>query len=412
MMELTVLLFAGILIATGLFFGKVAKYFKLPNVTGYLVGGLLVGPSFFNIIKTEQIHSLTVVSSVALGFIAFSIGNEMKISYFKRAGTRPIVIAVLEAVMGVLFVLIAVLLYFVITGRFNLDNLRFALVLSAIAAATAPAATMMVVRQYRAKGPLTETLLSVVAIDDSVAIVLFGILVAVANALGNTSDASLVLHLLKPFYEILISLVLGGITGVLLMWGCRIFSSRGNRISLVIALLFILLYLVKLLEGSSLLAAMAMGFVFVNASQHVDEINQLTNNITPPIFILFFVLSGAELNIQVLFQVGMIGIIYVLFRVGGKIFGAWWGAKITKADPVISKYLGYALVPQAGVAIGLSLVATQVLPEAIGSSIRMIILAATLIYELFGPVITKIALTKAGDIKIEPHKPKKQEATT
>ena len=398
MMELTSLFYAGLLILTGLAFGKLAKLFKLPNVTGYLVGGLLVGPSFLGFIQAEAIHSLTIVSTVALGFIAFSIGNEMKISYFKRAGARPIIIAVFEALFGVLFVLVAVLLYFLVIGQLSLENLRFALVLSAIAAATAPAATMMVVRQYRAKGSLTETLLSVVAIDDSVAIVLFGLLVAIANALGNTSSAPVLLQILKPFYEILVSLATGALTGVLLLFGCRLFSSRGNRISLVIGLLFVLLYVVGLLEGSSLLAAMAFGFVFVNMSKHVEEINSLTNYITPPIFILFFVLSGAELDITVLTHVGLIGFIYVIFRVCGKVFGAWWGARITKAEPKIAKYLGFALVPQAGVAIGLSLVATQVLPPAIGSSIRMIILAATLIYELTGPVITKIALKRAGEI--------------
>jgi Kef-type K+ transport system membrane component KefB len=401
-MELSVLYYAGILIATGLLFGKIAKALRLPNVTGYLVGGLLVGPSILGILNMEGLHSLDVVSSVALGFIAFSIGNEMKISYFKRAGTRPIIIAVMEALMAVLFVLVAVLLFFLIQGQLTLVNIRFALVLSAIAAATAPAATIMVVRQYKAKGPLTETLLSVVAIDDSVAIVLFGLLVAISNALGNTTDASILMQLLKPFYEIIVSLLLGGISGILLVLGCRWFTGRGNRTSLVIALLFLLLFVVDIVEGSPLLSAMAMGFVFVNLSRHVDEVNNLTYAITPPIFILFFVLSGAELNLGILLQVGLIGLVYVLFRVAGKIFGAWWGSKITKADPVISKYLGFTLIPQAGVAIGLSLIATQVLSPEMGSSIRVIILSATLLYELFGPVVTKIALTKAGEIVTVP----------
>ncbi|MBU1144806.1 MAG: cation:proton antiporter [Firmicutes bacterium] len=400
-LNITVLFYSGIIIATGLLFGKIAKYVKLPNVTGYLVGGLLIGPSIFNIIKEEALPGLEIVSTVALGFIAFSIGNELKLSYFKKVGPRPIIIAVFEALFGVLFVLGSVLIYFLIIGQLTTENFRFALVLAAIAAATAPAATLMVVRQYKAKGTLTDTLLSVVAIDDSVAIMLFGICVAIANAIGQSaSEASVFVQITAPFLEILVSLGIGGLFGIILIYACKWFTGRGNRISLVIATIFLTIYIADLLGGSSLLACMMVGGLFANVSKKYEEVNGLVYFVTPPIFIMFFVLSGAELKLSVLSVVGIIGIVYVLFRVFGKIFGAWFGSKITHAEPKIAKYLGYALVPQAGVAIGLSLIATQVLNPVMGAQIRAIVLSATLIYELTGPIITKIILKKAGEIVV------------
>ena len=400
-MNTTILLYLAILIATGLLFGKIAKYLKLPNVTGYLVGGLILGPSILNVIPEGTIHDFSIISTVALGFIAFSIGTEMKISYFKRVGATPIWIAVFEALFGVLVTLVAIILFFVIKGEMSMINFRFSLVLAAIAAATAPAATIMVVRQYKAKGKFTETLLSVVALDDSVAIILFGIFVAVANALGDTASTTpLWLQIANPFIEIIVSLGIGSVMGILLTLGCKWFTGRGNRISLSIVIIFLTIFLAEWLHASPLLAAMMLGAVFGNVSSKVEDVNGLLYFITPPIFIMFFVLSGAELNISVLGVVGIIGIVYVVFRVVGKIFGSWLGAKVTKADPVIAKYLGFALVPQAGVAIGLSLIATQVLNPEMGSQIRAIILAGTLVYELIGPVVAKFALKKAGEISI------------
>jgi len=397
-----ILFHMAILIATGLIFGKIAKYAKLPNVTGYLVGGLLIGPSLLGLVGEDAIQSLSLISTVALGFIAFSIGNEMKIIYFKRVGARPIIIAILEALLAVLVTLAALLIYFTIKGQMTIESLRFSLVLAAIAAATAPAATMMVVRQYKARGELTETLMSVVAIDDSVAIILFGLFVAIANALNPVgTDVSLFMQFLNPFIEIIVSLFIGFVGGIILSLGTKWFTGRGNRISLTIAIILFVLYLSDYFHGSTLLAALMLGATFANTSPNYEEVNGLIYFITPPIFIMFFVLSGAELKLSVLTAVGLIGIIYVVFRVVGKILGAYLGAKVTKASPVVSKYLGFTLIPQAGVAIGLSLIATQVLDPEMGAQIRAIILSATLIYELIGPVITKIALKKAGEIQIE-----------
>ncbi|HOH18453.1 MAG TPA: cation:proton antiporter, partial [Bacilli bacterium] len=329
---------------------------------------------------------------------AFSIGNELKLSYFKKVGTRPIVIAIFESLFAVLFVFGGLIVFFAIKGTLDLTNIRFSLVLSAIAAATAPAATLMVVRQYWASGPLTEMLMSVVALDDSVALMLFGINVAIANGLGGNGDSSLFIQIIKPIWEIIFSLGIGAFFGIVLNFACKWFSNRGNRISLTLAFVFLTIFLTDYLGGSVLLACMAFGGLFANISKDYDEVNGLTHYITPPIFMMFFVLSGAELKLSILKIVGIIGLVYIITRVAGKIFGAWFGSKVTHADPKIAKYLGFTLIPQAGVAIGLSLIATQILNPEMGSQIRTIVLAATLVYELVGPIITKITLKKAQEI--------------
>ncbi len=400
-MNILPLFYVGLMIVTGLVFGKIAKYVKLPNVTGYLLGGLIVGPSVLGLLDESMFSGLDIISTIALGFIAFSIGNEFKISYFRRVGAGPIIIAVFEALFGVLFVLGTLLLYFKIAGDLTIDNIRFALVLSAIAAATAPASTLLVVRQYKAKGPLTDTLLSVVAIDDSVAIVLFGVLVAIANSINPEAvHVSLFLQILSPIFEILISLGIGVFFGLIVTFGCKWFTGRGNRISLVIAVIFLTIYLGEVLGGSSLLACMVVGGVFANLSNKYEEVNGLIYFVTPPIFIMFFVLSGAELDLSIITSIGIIGVIYALFRVFGKVFGAWFGAKISHTDKTVAKYLGYTLIPQEGVSIGLSIAAAAMfgVGSIYGDRIRVVILATVLIYELVGPIVTKITLKKAGEI--------------
>ena len=398
-MELEVLLFAGIIIATGLLFGKIAKYLHLPNVTGYLIGGILIGPSILNFVPAESLEGLQLISTVALGFIAFSIGNELKIKYFKKVGTKPIVIAVLEATLAVVFVFGGLIAYFAITNNLTNDNLRFSIVLASIAAATAPAATVMIIRQYKARGKLTETLLSVVAIDDSVGVLLFGIGIAIANAINpNIVHSSLLMQILQPILEIVVSLGIGALIGVILVLGCKWFTGRGNRISLVVASVFLTVFIADKLDGSSILACMAAGAIFANFSKKHEEINGLIYLTTPWVYIMFFVLSGVELKLSVLTTVGVVGLIYVIFRVAGKIFGASLGGKITKADKNVCKYLGFSLIPQAGVAIGLSMIAQQALPGTLGDQVRAIVLAATVIYELIGPIFTKLTLKKCGEL--------------
>ncbi len=371
-----------------LFSGKLMKIVKLPNVTGYLIVGLLAGPYCLNVMSEEILHTLSFIPTIALGFIALSIGAEFKLSYLKKVGKAPVIIAIMEGIGAILVVDAALIL----TGH----DVRFSLVLGAIASATAPAATLMVVRQYKAKGPVTSTLLPVVAIDDAVALMGFGISVAIAKVLANP-NASVASALIDPTIEIVGALIVGGLLGIGYAFLVKYFTGRGNRMSVTFAMVFICLGLCEMFGLSSLLGCMAMSAVFVNLSDQYEVVFALTDRITPPIFMLFFFLSGAELNISVLSSVGLIGTIYVIFRVAGKVLGAYAGAKVSKAQPVVQKYLGFTLIPQAGVAIGLATTSLSIVPE-FGAQIQTVILCGTVIYELIGPLVTKMALKKAGEI--------------
>lgn len=400
-----ILFYIGLLLIVGLLFGKLAKALKLPNVTGYLVGGLIVGPIFnlvgIKLLSEENIKLMSTISQIALGFIAFTIGTDFRMAYFKRVGTRPLIIAIFESFGAIITVLIGLLLIGV--------EAKFALLLSSIAAATAPAATLMIIKQYKAKGDVTENLMSVVAIDDATAIIFFGIFVAIANSVGNTST-SLGMMILKPFLEIMMSLGFGFVLGILLSMALKWYTGRSNRITVIVAFIFIataLQYLNKKVlpdyEISTLLACMMMGAVFTNTtlSEDTNTIMELVDRFTPPILIFFFVVSGADLNLKVLATVGLIGVIYIVLRVVGKVGGAYFGAVLSKSNHKIRKYLGWGLVPQAGVALGLTVVVSNLLPAEQAAIIRAVILSATLIYELVGPLITKTSLIKAGEIEVK-----------
>lgn len=382
-----VLLDLCIMIFGGMLMGRAAKLVHLPNVTGYLVAGLLIGPSVLGLLAQDFLTSIDIISEVALGFIAFSIGNEFKLSYFKRVGAAPIVIACMESLFAVVFVVLGL----IIAGQ----EVSFALVLGAIAAATAPAATIMVIKQYRARGPVTETLLAVVAIDDATALILFSLSVAVAQAIVGTG--SLAASLLSPLKEIGGALLVGAVLGFLFLIPLRFFKKKGNRLSIIVGFVFAGLGLAQWLGLSNLLLCMAMGAVVANFSADVDEIMDICDSITPPIFMLFFVASGADLKLSVLPTVGMIGAIYIVLRVVGKYVGALVGGAMSRCDANVRKFLGPCLLPQAGVAIGLSLAAGQVVPQH-APQIRAVILCGTLIYELIGPAVTKLSLKKAGEI--------------
>ena len=368
-----------------LFSSKLMKKCKLPNVTGYLLIGLLAGPYCLNVIPEDIMHSLSFVPTIALGFIALSIGAEFKLSYLKKVGKAPVIIAILEGLGAILVVDLALIL----TGH----DIRFSLVLGAIASATAPAATLMVVRQYKAKGPVTSTLLPVVA----VALMGFGISVAIAKALANPT-ASIAASLVHPMIEIFGALIAGGLLGIVYAFLTKYFTGRGNRMSVTFAMVFVCLGICEMFALSSLLGCMAMSAVYVNLSKEYEAVFALTDRITPPLFMLFFFLSGAELYVTILSSVGVIGMIYVIFRVIGKVSGAYLGAKLSKAQPVVQKYLGLTLIPQAGVAIGLATTSMSVVPE-FGTQIQTIILCGTVIYEIIGPLTTKLALKKAGEIQ-------------
>ena len=353
-METHILFVLALMIIGGLFLSRFAKKVHLPNVTAYLFAGLFLGPYFSNIIGLESIESLSLISDISLGFIAFSIGSEFKISYFKRVGLTPVVIALLEASFAVILVDIALILIGV--------EVSFALVLGSIAAATAPAATVMVIKQYKAKGSLTETLLSVVAIDDAIALVLFGLSVAIANAINSGSSS--ILHMMQePIVEIILSLSLGLFLGVLLTFVSQFFESRGNRMSIVIAFVFLAIFVSEFWHASALLLVMGMSATYANLYKKSNQVMELLDRATPPLFIIFFVISGTHLDLSILPSIGMIGTVYIIVRVIGKYLGAYCGAVIMKAESKIKNYLGPALIPQAGVAIGLSLAAENVVPQ-------------------------------------------------
>ncbi len=388
-MELTYLYLA-LALALCLLSSKLMKLIKLPNVTGYLILGLLSGPYCLNLIPEGTVQQLSFIPEIALGFIAFSIGAEFKISYLKKVGKAPVIIAVFEALGAVL----VVDLVLIITG----NDVPFSLVLGAIAAATAPAATLMVVRQYKAKGPVTDTLLPVVALDDAAALMCFGLSVSVAKAIKQGGGFSFVSTVLTPLGEILGALAIGAVLGIVIVFACKWFTGRGNRLAITYLFIFLCIGICDLLGWSQLLACMMMSAVFANFSKAADVVFEQTDRMTPPIFMMFFFLSGADLNIRILAEVGIIGILYVVFRVVGKMLGAGISAKAVGAPKVVQKYLGFTLVPQAGVAIGLATTAMTVVPDE-GPYIRTIILCGTVIYELIGPVVTKLALKKAGEIQ-------------
>lgn len=370
---------------------KLIKKLKLPNVTGYLIIGLLAGPYCLKLFSEDTINQFSMIPNIALGFIAFSIGAEFKLNYLKKVGKAPVIIAFLEG-FGATLVVDVVL---VALGY----NVPFSIILGSIAAATAPAATLMVVRQYRAKGPVTDMLLPVVAIDDAVAIITFGLSVAIAKAISFTEGVSLATALLDPLIEIFGAIIFGAILGLILSFLTKWFTGRGNRLSATIAMILLCIGISNVLGFSPLMACMAMSAIYVNVSNVSDKVLEQVDRFTPPIFMLFFFVSGADLDISILPSVGVVGLLYVVFRVVGKVLGTAVGAKVSKVEPVIRKYLGYTLVPQAGVAIGLTTIAMKVVPE-FGPQIRTIVLCATVIYELIGPVVTKMTLKKAGEITL------------
>lgn len=408
LLALSIALFAGLMLS------RVAKLLNLPAVTAYLVAGILVGPfclgafgvSGLGFISMADVDKYSIICDVALGFIAFSIGNEFRLSELKHTGKQATVIGILQAVVTTIVVdAVLIGLHFIIPDKLSLPA---AIVLGAVASATAPAATLMVVRQYKAKGPLTSTLLPVVALDDAVGLVLFAVSFGVANALsaGKLSILSIVL---EPVLEVVLSLVLGTIMGLIFTYCEQFFHSRSKRLSVSVAFVLVTVAISNMsfyvgqvhVAFSPLLSCMMLGTIFCNICDFSEELMDRLDRWTGPIFILFFVLSGAELDLSVFADwiIVVIGIVYVLARCAGKYTGALASSKMMKCDPNIVKYLGITLFPQAGVALGMAIKAQQLADG--GAIVAQITLFAVLIYEIIGPTLTKIALTKAGEIKPE-----------
>ena len=374
----------------GLLLTRPAKLIHLPNVTAYLVAGLLIGPYCLNVFRESDAAATGVLTSIALGFIAFSIGVEFKFSHIKKIGSSSITITLLQACLATLLVDVTLIAF-----GFPLP---LSLTLGAIAAATAPAATLMVVRQYHARGPVTSTLLPVVAMDDAIGLVLFSVSLSVAQAFSGGTGLTVRSMLLEPLAEIFLSLLIGSAIGLLIAVSMRFFHSKTNRLSIAVAAVLAGSAIASIFNLSSLLLCMAIGACLVNIRKDAEAVMEVTDNWTPPLFMLFFVLSGAELDLAVVPTVGLVGILYLIARSIGKYFGSYFGAAIVKANPNIRKYLGITLLPQAGVAIGMAQVALTALPS-FGTKIQAVVLSATLIYELIGPLLTKMALTAAGEIE-------------
>lgn len=392
-MNISAILGIAIIIFSGLLFGKLISFLNLPHVTGYLIGGLIIGPSVLNILTVEMTDALGMISQIALGFIAFTIGLSFKFNYFKRLGWTPVVIAIFEATLAVVFVQVALLL-----AGFELS---FVLVLGAIAAATAPAATVMVIQQYKAKGPTTDTLLSVVAIDDAIALILFGLAAALSQIVtGDSQSTNLFTAILAPVLDIIFALALGAGIGFIMKFVLQQLTSRGGRLSALIGVILLITGLANQFGVSELLANMAGGMVLTNISLDAQRLDEMADYVTPPIYMMFFVLSGARLQLGIIPSVGLAGIIYIVMRGVGKMSGAYLGARLMKAPENIQKYLGPMLIPQAGVAIGLATLAEQLVPNH-AAEITAIVLVGTLVYEFIGPVITKISLQKAGEIVVK-----------
>ncbi len=423
LLSLAVCLFGGLMMT------RILKHLKLPDVTSYLIAGVLIGTycighfvlggfSFGFNDKVAPVGSFTIISDIALGFIAFDIGNEFRLSDLKHTGRRATVIGIVQAVVATLVVdaaLVGVHFLLIVTTGTDYLPLPACIILGAIASATAPAATLMVVRQYKAKGPLTDLLLPIVALDDAVGLIIFAVSMGVAKAMHG-GQMSVVSVAVEPLLEIVLSLVLGAVLGVILSFIERHFHSHSNRLTLMITFVLLTVALAMLhfevsgvkIHFSSLLTCMMLGTVFCNLCKTSEEMMQRTEKWTKPLFILFFVISGAGLDLTVFGEPVfiLIGLIYILFRSLGKIFGAMSSAKAVGCDQKTVKYLGITLLPQAGVALGMvSTVSSDAVfgSSPIGNTVRFVILFGVLIYEIFGPMMTKWALTRAGDITEKPH---------
>ncbi len=407
------LLCVSVCLIASLLMSRVAKRVGLPSVTAYLVTGLLLGPYCIGRLglpgvgfhSMEDVDFFGLISETALGFIAFTIGNEFRLGQLRSMGRQAITVGILQAVVTTVIVDAGLITFHLIFP--NALSLPAAITLGAIAAATAPAATLMVVRQYRADGPLTRLLLMVVAIDDAVGLMLFSASFGVASALEH-GGISVITVVVEPVLEIVFSLLLGAAAGLILDWSERYFHSRGNRISMTVAfvLLTVGLSMVEFQLGpvhcgfSLLLVCMMTGTIFCNICETSEALMERLDRWTTPLSILFFVLSGAELDLQILRNpiVLLIGAVYIVTRSAGKILGAYGSCAMTGCEKNIQKYLGLTLLPQAGVALGMAITAASL---SDGAMVRNVVLFSVLVYELIAPTLTKNALFGAGEIPPE-----------
>ncbi len=412
---MTAILSVAVAIIAGLLMTRVLKPLHLPDVTAYLITGVLIGPYLLGALgvpglgfnTSAEVSALNPISNMALGFIAFAIGNEFRLSDLKKTGKAATVVGIVQALVAAAATDAALIAFhFIMPEKLSLPA---AITLGAIATATAPAATLMVVRQYKAKGDLTSLLLPIVALDDAVGLVVFAISFGAAKAM-NSGAVDLISIAVEPLIEIVLSLILGAALGYVLTLLEKRFFSNSNRMSMTIGFVLLTVALSSLeftvgglhISFSSLLVCMMLGTVFCNTCPLSFDLMERADRWTAPLYVFFFVVSGAGLELSVFRDpwVVLIGVIYVLIRALGKYAGAFIGCVATKQEKKVTDNLGIALFPQAGVALGMCVTASQL--EGDGEIIRNIVLFAILIYELIGPTLTKWALTRSGDIVAKP----------
>jgi Kef-type K+ transport system membrane component KefB len=390
-----------LMLAIGFLMTRITKLLKLPNVTAYIIGGILAGPFCLNLFPESIIASTSFLPDIALAFIAFSTGEFFRISSLKKNGGKVFVITVLESCCAAVLVF---LFCWLVLGL----NLAFSIVLGALATATAPASTIMTIRQTGAKGDFVDTLLQVVALDDVVGLALYSIAVSLATAIFSSSGFE-VRNVLIPLGKTILMMLLGGGFGLVLKWLTGTRRSTDNRLIIAIAVLFTFCGICVVVDISPLLGCMAMGMVYINTTGDERMFRQL-NYFSPPILLLFFFRSGLSFDLGSLFgntgalgtvSLLIIGISYFLVRIIGKYIGAWTGCHLAKKDPKVRNYLGLALIPQAGVAIGLAALGARELGGEMGHALETIILSSSVLYELIGPASAKLSLYLSGSYSNE-----------
>lgn len=387
----TILIALAIIFLVGFALSRITKLLKLPNVTGYILSGVLIGPFILDLIPHNIIDNMSFISDLALGFIAFGVGKFFKKDVLKATGIKVVIITTLEALAAGILVTLVVGIAFPNMGW------SFALLLGAIATATAPASTMMTINQYNAKGEFVNTLLQVVALDDVICLLIFSIVTAIVQ--GSDAGAMNVWNIILPIIYNILFIVIGFLGGIILSFLVK-GRSANSKLIIAVGIVCIISGSCILLDISPLLSCMVFGATYINITQD-EKLFKYVDHFDPPIMLLFFVVSGMNMDLSAFATIGVIGVVYFVIRIVGKYFGAWGGCKITKRDNKITNYLGFALIPQAGVAIGLAFLGQRMLPEDIGNTFLSVILCSSVLYEMCGPVLAKFALIKSGAISKE-----------
>ncbi len=383
----------GIALITGVVLGKGMNKLKIPAVAGYIIAGLILGISGLKIVNNEMIEKLSFISDFALGIVAFNIGSELKVSEIKKLGKSIFIIATFEALGA--FVLVTGIV-FILT-----KNIATSLILGAVSSATAPAATVMVLKEYKAKGPLTSTLLGVVAVDDAICLMIYALAASVAKVFIKHEVVTVYKVLFHPILEIVMSIVVGSIFGIILTYLLKKSKNESEMLSFIVGIIILLVGVALKFNLSPLLSAMALGVMMTNISSNAKRGFSAIEKFSPPIIAAFFTLAGSRLDIALIPHLGLIGVAYLLFRIAGKIGGASIGASISKAPLAVKKYIGLGLLSQVGVAVGLAIVVSREFPGTeLGNLVITILLATTIITEIIGPIATKSAIIKAEESNV------------